>query len=172
MRQRNLAVLILQNVGIRALQDSWRSTPEARRMIAQSSAASARLHADQPAFFLQYLLLHLDADHALKVAYHGRIRMRPQRAAQQIISRPDVGHPVPHGLADGVLQRLGPRRDPAHFSAKKAHPQHVQLLALHVHVAHVDHALKAQQRAHCSCSHAVLPRPSFSNNALFAHSLG
>src|ERR1035437_1650161 len=93
MRQRNLAIFILQDVGIRALQDARRSSAEAHRMIAQRRAAAASLDSDeanlrvgkkfikrangirsaahagddgggQPAFLHQNLLLHLDADAA------------------------------------------------------------------------------------------------------------
>ena len=98
--------------------------------------------------------------------------MRPQRRAQQIIGRPDVGHPIAHRLADGVFQRLRPRADPADLSAQQPHAQHIQLLALHVHIAHVDNALHAQQRAHCSRSHPMLPRAGFGDDALLAHPLG
>ena len=97
--------------------------------------------------------------------------MRPERRAQQIVGRPNVGHPIPHSLADRILQRLRARRNPAHLRAQEAHALYVQILPLHVHVAHVDHALQSQQCAHRRRGHAVLPRAGFCNHALLAHAL-
>ena len=95
--------------------------------------------------------------------------MCAERAAQQIMSCPDVGDPVAHRLADRVLQRLGAGGNAAHFRAQQAHAQHVQLLALHVHVAHVDHALHAEQRANRCRGDAVLAGAGFGDDALLAH---
>ena len=97
--------------------------------------------------------------------------MCAQGAAEQVVSRPYVGDPVAHGLADGVFERLRSRRNPADFRAKKPHPQHVQLLPGHVHIAHVDHALQAQQRADGRRRHAVLPRSGLGDDALLSHAL-
>ena len=97
--------------------------------------------------------------------------MRTQRAAQQIVGGAHIGDPVAHRLADGVLQRLRSRRNPAHLRAQQPHAQHVQLLARHVHIAHVDHALQAQQRAHRRRRHAMLACAGLGNNALLAHAL-
>ena len=111
-------------------------------------------------------------DAAMKIAHHGRIGMRAERAAQQIMSCPDVGDPVAHGLADRVLQRLRAGGNAAHFRAEQPHAQDVQLLPLHVHVAHVDHALHAEQRADRRGGHAVLAGAGFGNDALLAHAPG
>ena len=97
--------------------------------------------------------------------------MRTQRAAQQIMSCPDVGDPVAHRLADCVLQRLRTGRYAAHLRAQQPHAQHVQLLPLHVHIAHVDHALHAKQRANGGRGNAVLAGAGFGNDALLAHTL-
>ena len=48
MRQRDLPVVVLQQVTVGAVQHARRSAREARGMCAQLRAASARLHADQP----------------------------------------------------------------------------------------------------------------------------
>ena len=98
--------------------------------------------------------------------------MRAQRRAQQIVGRAHVRDPVPHGLTDRVFQRLRSGRDAAHFGAQQLHALHVQLLALHVHVAHVDHALEIQQRAHRRRGHAMLTRAGLGDHALLAHAFG
>src|ERR1019366_9922239 len=105
MRARDLSILILQHVRIRALQHTRFATTKTRRMLAEFCPAATSLDADQPylpvrdefieradcigpaadtgddscgqsAFLLEDLLLHLDADHALKITHHRRIRMR------------------------------------------------------------------------------------------------
>src|SRR5580658_6562711 len=115
MRQRNLPVLILQHIGEGALQHTGRSAAKTDGMFAEFSPAPAGFNADQAhvsvcdelvegadgiraaayagnngswqaAFLFEDLLFHLDADAAMEVTHHGRVRMRTQRAAQQIIS--------------------------------------------------------------------------------------
>src|SRR5580693_8239245 len=52
MRSRDLSILILQNVGIGALQDSRLAAAKTRCMLAQFGAAAASLDADQPNLLL------------------------------------------------------------------------------------------------------------------------
>ncbi len=132
MRQRDLAVRILQHVAVGALQHAGSAPAETRGMLAGSVTAAAgfdpyQLHVvirhervensdgvaasahagkdriGQPALRFQNLAARLLADHLLEIAHHHRVRMRAQRRAQQVIRVADVGHPVAHGLADGVL---------------------------------------------------------------------
>jgi hypothetical protein len=70
------------------------------------------------------------------------------------------------------FQRLRAGRHAAHFRAQQAHAQHVQILAGHVHFAHVDDALHAEQRADCGGGHAVLAGAGLRDDALFAHAFG
>src|ERR1019366_10504533 len=108
----DLAVRILQHVRECSLQHARRTALKAGRVLAQCSAATAGFHADkphlavgnefvecadgvrsatyagdddrwQPAFLLQNLLLHLDADAAMEVAHHGGIGMRSESAAEE-----------------------------------------------------------------------------------------
>src|SRR5277367_4318479 len=110
MRERYLAVVILQQVRKCALQNARRSATKARCMFAEFYSAASGLNSDQadarigdelvegsdgvgaaadtgddrgwqPAFLLLNLLAGLFADHTMKVAHHGRIRMRSQHAA-------------------------------------------------------------------------------------------
>ena len=110
--------------------------------------------------------------HAMEVAHHGGIRMRAESAAEQVVSGADVGDPVAHGFADGVFQRLRSGRNAADLGAQQAHALHVQILALHVHVAHVDDALEAEQGAGGGSGDAVLARAGFGDHAFLAHALG
>ena len=57
----------------------------------------------QAALSLKNLGARLNADHTMKVADHDWIRMCTQRGTEEVISIVDVGHPVAHGFADGVL---------------------------------------------------------------------
>src|ERR1017187_9130036 len=101
MRQRDLAVLVLQHIGISALQDPRRTAAKTHCMLAQFSAASAGFDANeadlavlkefvkcadgvraasdagddgggQTTLFGQDLLLHFDTNDALEIAHHGR----------------------------------------------------------------------------------------------------
>ncbi len=84
----------------------------------------------------------------------------------------NVGDPIPHRFADGVLKRLAAIGDPDHFRSQQAHAKHVELLAAHVLNAHVDDAFEPKQRADGGGGHAVLPRAGFGNDALLAHAAG
>src|SRR5208337_327706 len=97
---------------IRSLQDAGPTAVEARRVLAQQVAASARLNANQlhlgvldelvedanciraaantgnhrswqATFGFEDLLARLPADDAMKVTHHRRVRMCSQHAAQQ-----------------------------------------------------------------------------------------
>ena len=75
-----------------------------------AAAAHAGNHCiGQAALRLENLLARLKPDHAMKIAHHGRIRMSAQRGAEQIVGCGNIGDPVAHGLADGVLQRAAAR---------------------------------------------------------------
>ncbi len=109
------------------------------------------------------------ADHFVKFAHHHRIRMRPERRAQQVVCGRYVRHPVAHGFADGVLERAAPARYSDHLCPQQSHAENIQPLPPHVFFAHVDHAFQTEQRAHRGCSYAVLARAGFRNDALLSH---
>ena len=112
------------------------------------------------------------ADDAMEVAHHGRIRVRAEDAAEQIVRRADVGHPVAHGFVDGVFEGAGAGGDAADFRAEQAHAVDVQLLAAHVLFAHVDDAFQAEERADGGGGDAVLAGAGFGDDALLAHAHG
>src|SRR5580704_11471956 len=107
MRERNLSIFVLQQIRIGALQNAGRSAMKARGMLAKFLAAAASFNADQAdlsvgdefeegsngirsaantgddgggqaTLLLLNLLARLPTDDAMKVANHGRIRMRSE----------------------------------------------------------------------------------------------
>ena len=84
----------------------------------------------------------------------------------------DVGHPITHGLADGVLERLLSARHAADLGSQQTHTEDVQLLPAHVLLTHVDHALHAEQCADGGRSDPVLSGSGFGDDAVLAHAPG
>ncbi len=95
--------------------------------------------------------------------------MGTQGAAQEVVGGGHVGHPVADGLVDGVLEGLAAAGDAPHVRAQEPHAEDVGLLAGHVHGAHVDDALDAQQGGGGGRGDAVLARPGLGHDAAFAH---
>ena len=81
-----------------------RGTGEDADGIASAAHAGTDRPAGVPSAF-QHLRPRFVADHALEVAHHHRIGMRAESGTEQVVGVADVGHPIAHGLADGVLQR-------------------------------------------------------------------
>ena len=72
----------------------------------RAAPTQAITRSGQPALH-QHLLAGLVADHALQVAHQSGIGRGPDGGADHVVGGGDVGHPVPDGLADGLLE--GPR---------------------------------------------------------------
>src|SRR2546425_7706927 len=134
MSQLDLPVVVLEEIRHGPVEDADRARGEARRMLAALDAEPARLdpdhldllvleerreHADRVAapayardevvreltFGLEDLFARLAAYDGLEVPDHHGVRVRAQDRAEDVVRGADVGRPVPHGLADGVLQR-------------------------------------------------------------------
>src|SRR6266404_686566 len=121
------------------------------------------------AFSLPNLDASFASDDAMKIAHHGRIGMRAENAAQQVVRGANVGDPVAHGFVDGVLEGARTGIDAANFGAEQTHAEDVKLLAAHILGAHVDHALESKQRADSSRRDAVLSGAGFRDDAVLAH---
>src|SRR5262245_26728692 len=176
VRTGNLAVTILQHVRISSLQNARRSAAKAGSMVAETLAAAACLYPDEPhalipdelmeyadcirtaaytgydgrgqlAFRLQDLRPRLPSDDRVEIAHHGRIRMRPKHAAQEVMRVADVGHPVAHGFIDGIFERARSGIHAPYLSAQQAHAEDVEFLAAHILYTHVNHALETEKRA-------------------------
>src|SRR5882762_11909684 len=62
---------------------------------------------------------------AMEVAHHGRIGMRSEHAAEQIMRGANIGDPVAHGLVDGVFESARTGIDPANLGSKQSHAEDV-----------------------------------------------
>mmetsp|Transcript_109119 Transcript_109119/g.304163 ORF Transcript_109119/g.304163 Transcript_109119/m.304163 type:complete len:274 (-) Transcript_109119:725-1546(-) len=98
--------------------------------------------------------------------------MGANRGADDVVRRADVGDPVPHRLVDRVLERPRAALRGHDLSAHHLHAEDVQRLALHVHRAHVDDALEAQERAGRGAGDAMLARTSLGDHPRLAEALG
>ena len=114
----------------------------------------------------------LDADDPVQLPHHPGVRVGAHDRAEAVVRGLDRGHPVPHGLVDGVLQRPTAGRRRPHLGAEQPHAEDVQLLAVHVDLAHVDEALHAQQGGGGRRGHAVLAGAGLGHQPGLAHPLG
>ena len=173
MDVRGLAVRVLQHITERAVQHARLAMAERGGVVAGLVAAAAGLDADQldaviaderiehagrvaaaadagdddigqPADLLEALLSRLAADDRLEIADHDRKRMRPDDAADDVVGVFDAGHPVAHGLVDGVAQGPAAAGDADDLGAHGPHLEDVELLPANVFLAHVDLALEAR----------------------------
>ena len=201
VRLGDLALLVLQDVRPRAVQDAGLARGQGGRVLAGLDAVPGGLAADeadvrvrdegveeadgvgaaadagdgrvgQPSGALQDLPAGLDADDPVEVADHGREGVRPGDRAEQVVRAVDVGDPVAERLVDGVLQRAAAGLHGDDLGAEHAHPGHVEGLALGVDLAHVDGALEAEQRAGGGGGDAVLAGAGLGDDAGLAHALG
>src|SRR5437762_2936054 len=200
MGRGNLPMTVLKNIRVCSLQDDRRAATEARGMVAQRHPSPTGLDPDQlDTFVLEELVKDTDgigsaayagddrgwklpfslqnlrpgfaANHRMKIADHGGIRMSAQHTAQQVMSVADIGDPVAHCLVDGVLQSTGTGVDAAHLCSEEPHAEDIQLLAAHIFQAHIDHAFESKERADGGAGYAMLACAGLRNNALLAHTL-
>mmetsp|Transcript_6582 Transcript_6582/g.15700 ORF Transcript_6582/g.15700 Transcript_6582/m.15700 type:complete len:599 (-) Transcript_6582:87-1883(-) len=161
----NLHVLIIQE--IREHPDSIASSPHTRHQHVRQAPGPV----GEP-LLVQHLGPRLPADHGLEILHDGGEGVGTHGAADDVVGGNDVGHPVAHGLIDGILQGLRPALHRHHLGPQHLHPEHVQLLPLHVHRAHVHDALHPQQRAGRGRGDPVLAGPGLSNDAALPNLLG
>ena len=109
------------------------------------------------------------ADAGVKIADHGRIRMRAEDRAEKIVRGADVGNPVAHGLVDGIFERATAGADADDFGAQHAHAGNVESLAGHVFGAHVDGAFEAEMRGDGGRGDSVLACAGFGDDARLLH---
>ena len=125
----------------------------------------------QAAFRFKALGARFRADDGLEIAHHHGVRVRPGHGADDVVRGIHVGHPIPHGLVHGVLQRAGAGFDRHHLGAEQLHAIHVQALPFDVRGAHEHPTFKPQPRRHRRRRHAMLPGASFRDDARLAHAL-
>jgi hypothetical protein len=196
MGELDLAVGVLEDEGLAALQDAELAAGEARRVLARADAAAAgldpvirtpgprgtrrrgrsrccrrrrRRRARRAAGPPLRICSRASADHLVEIAHHLRIGLRAVGRAEDVVGRADIRDPVAHRLVDRLLERLLARLDAADLGAHQPHPEDVQGLALHVDGAHVDDALEAELGADGRRRHAVLAGARLGDDALLAH---
>ena len=111
-------------------------------------------------------------DHPLELAHHVGERVRPHHRAEAVVGVLDGGHPLAQRLVDRVLERAAAGGDRAHLGAEELHPEHVELLALRVDLAHEHRALEAEQRRRGRGGHPVLAGAGLGDHPVLAHPLG
>ena len=137
------------------------------------SAADTRRHrARQAAVALQGLGPRLATDHRLIVAHDAGERIRTHHGADDVMCRGDVRDPIAQRFVGGVLERARAGRHRHHPRPHQLHAVHVQALAAHVLLAHIDHAVEPEAGAHRGRGDAVLARARLGDNARFAHAPG
>lgn len=136
-----------------------------------TAAHAGQTDIGQSAEFLKHLGAGLAPDNRLKMTHHIRIRMRPHGRAQYV-KHVGIADPHAQGFVHRFLESALARGGGQHARAEHLHANHVQMLALNVHLAHADCALEAHERRARGRGHAVLARTGFGNNPLFAHPLG
>src|SRR5579883_28822 len=197
----DLAFGVLQQITVSAVEDAGCTAGETRGVRAQLGAATARFDSDQldggvvyegvkhsdgvasaadagedrirqTALALEDLPARFIADDAVKIANHHGVGVRAERGAEQVMRAVDVGDPIAHSFADGILEGAAAGSDADNFRAQHAHAEDVQALAAHVFLAHVDDALESEKRADGGGGDAVLSRAGFGDDALLAHAAG
>src|SRR5262249_43338917 len=83
-------------------------------------------------------------DAEVKIANHGRVRMRAENGAEEIVGVADVGDPVAHGFVDGVFESAAAGFDADDLRTEHAHARDIERLASHVLGAHVDGAFETE----------------------------
>ena len=202
MRLQDLAVLVLHDRRVRAVQHPGKPAGGQRRAVAPALEAlpgrldpdeldlgivhERREHPDrvrsasdagddplgQAPGLLQHLRPRLVADHPLQIPDERRIRRRSDARPDDVVRGLDVRDPVADRRRHGLLQRPSAGLDGFDRGAEQRHPLHVRPLAAHVHRAHVDDALEVEQRACGRRGHAVHPRARLGDDSRLAHPPG
>ena len=196
----NLAVLILQQIGLVAVQDAGRAAGQAGGMLLLQAlarrldtehldvgiveegveqadgVAAAADRGDQQIGQATgaglHLRLGLGADHALEIAHQFRIGMRTGGGADNVKGVVDIGDPVAQRLVHRVLQGARAAFHADHFGTQQFHAEHIGRLPLHVARAHIDDAGQAEARGNGGGGHAMLARAGLGDDAGLAHAHG
>mmetsp|Transcript_12442 Transcript_12442/g.29425 ORF Transcript_12442/g.29425 Transcript_12442/m.29425 type:complete len:608 (-) Transcript_12442:233-2056(-) len=121
---------------------------------------------------VQHLHPHLLAHDALEITDDDGEGMRPDGRADEVVRVPHVGHPIPHGLVDGVLEGALPLLDGHDLGAEGVHAENVELLPLAVDGAHVHGAVQPKHGADGGGGDAVLAGAGLGDDAGLADALG
>jgi hypothetical protein len=92
--------------------------------------------------------------------------------ADRVVGRLDRLDPVAQGLVDGVLEGRGAGGHRPDLGAEQPHPDHVEVLAPGVLLAHVDDALLAEEGGDGGGGHTVLAGAGLGDHPRLAHPAG
>ena len=118
------------------------------------------------------LLPGLTTKHLLEGSHHPWIGVGSHHRTEAVVRLLHRGDPVAHGLVHRVLQGPAAGHGRPDLGPQQPHAKYVQLLALHVHLAHVDAALHAQQGGRRRRGHAVLSGTGLGQEPGLAHPPG
>ncbi len=195
----DLAVLVLHESRVGAVQDAGGAGNRERRAVAATldarsrgldpdqrhlgvvdkgrknpdrvrPAAHAGQHAvGQPSFARKDLTAGFVADYPLQLTHERRIRSRADAGSNDVVGGSDVGHPVSDRGRDGLLERPGAGLNWLYARSEQTHALDVGLLAAHVLGAHVDDALEVQEGAGSRRGHPVLAGTGLGDDPALAH---
>ncbi len=98
--------------------------------------------------------------------------MRPGDTADYVKCIVDISYPVPDRLVHSVLEGLAAGLYRVDLRAQQLHTQDVRGLTHDVFAAHIDLALKTEERRDRGRGHSVLPGAGLGDDALFTHTPG
>ena len=84
----------------------------------------------------------------------------------------DIGHPVTHGLVEGVFERRRAGGHTADLGTQQTHLEHIDGLAVDIYITHVNPAGLVQTCGNRRGRDPVLTRPGLGDNTLLAHVVG
>ena len=113
----------------------------------------------------------LGRDDRLQARHHVGVGVRSYGRADDVVGILGVAAPVAYGLVGGVLEGHIAARHGYHSGSEHLHLLYIEMLALHIGLAHVDGAGQAAQRADGSRGYAVLTGAGLGHDALLAHAL-
>ena len=120
-------------------------------------------------FLFHELLLNLLADNRLQACHHIGIGMRAYGGADDVIGVGRVAAPVAYGLVGGVFQGHVAAGYGDYGCSQHLHFLYVDVLTLHIGLAHIYDALHIHQCADGGGGDAVLSRSCLGDDAVLAH---
>ncbi len=198
----DLAIRVLQHIGAVTVQHTGYTALQRRRVLAAVHAFTSGFNANQSCLLegnvgvknahriraaahtrqhgiglsaqmhTRHLCDAFFADHALEIAHHHRIRMRPGHGADDVESVFYIRHPIAQGFVECVFQGAAARFDRHHSGTQQFHAVDIRALAFHVFAAHVHHTLQTIAGTNGGGGNAVLSGTGFSDHARLAHAFG
>src|SRR5215472_7895922 len=172
VRLDHLAVLILQEIGERAMQYPRASGHQSRGMFTARDPAASGLYPNQPDRLIrgerreqtyriaasshtghceirqtskrfETLRTGFTPYYRLKISHHSWIGVRAYRRSNQVVGTFYIGHPVSNRLIDGVFQSPATGSNRVDLCTEQLHAKDVMRLAADIFFPHIDDALQS-----------------------------